>query len=57
MRRASSTWPIQEFLFPFLILDFKYGNREKAFENSNSVVLTNENGKKYFGDTNPLVAP
>ncbi|HOO11202.1 MAG TPA: ABC transporter permease, partial [Cyclobacteriaceae bacterium] len=40
--------------FSVFDFDFKYGNREKAFENSNSVVLTNETAKKYFGDTNPL---
>lgn len=40
--------------FSVFDFDFKYGNREKAFENSNSVVLTSETAKKYFGDTNPL---
>ncbi|MCB0491607.1 MAG: ABC transporter permease [Cyclobacteriaceae bacterium] len=41
-------------LFSIFDFDFKYGNREKAFENSNSVVLSHEAAKKYFGETNPL---
>lgn len=40
--------------FSVFDFDFKYGNRVKAFENSNSVVLTSETAKKYFGDSNPL---
>ncbi|MFZ1806336.1 MAG: ABC transporter permease [Cyclobacteriaceae bacterium] len=41
-------------LFSVFDFDFQYGNREKAFENSNSVVLSSETAKKYFGDANPL---
>ncbi len=38
----------------FSISDFKYGNRDKAFSNAGSVVITEEISKKYFGDNNPL---
>ncbi|MBL0742491.1 ABC transporter permease [Chryseolinea lacunae] len=40
--------------FTVFDFDFKYGNAAKAFENTNSVVLTEAMSKKYFGDTNPL---
>lgn len=40
--------------FTIFDFDFKFGNPEKAFENVNSVVITNETAKKYFGDSNPL---
>ncbi|MCC6835893.1 MAG: ABC transporter permease [Cytophagales bacterium] len=40
--------------FSVFNFEFKHGNPEKAFENSYSVVLTDETAKKYFGDTDPM---
>ncbi len=40
--------------FTVFDFDFKYGNRDKAFETANSVVITEEVSKKYFGEANPL---
>jgi putative ABC transport system permease protein len=40
--------------FTVFDFDFQYGNADKAFENSYSVVLTDATAKKYFGNTNPL---
>lgn len=40
--------------FTIFDFDFKYGNPNKAFETANSVVVTHETAKKYFGDANPL---
>jgi putative ABC transport system permease protein len=40
--------------FQVFNLEFLYGNPDKAFENSGSVVLTEAMAKKYFGETNPL---
>ncbi|MCG8330663.1 MAG: ABC transporter permease [Chitinophagales bacterium] len=33
---------------------FKYGNREQAFEQLNSVVLSTATAERLFGDTNPI---
>lgn len=40
----------------FTVFDFafRYGTPEHAFENSYSVVLTEETARKYFGDVNPM---
>ncbi|HTF19326.1 MAG TPA: ABC transporter permease, partial [Chryseolinea sp.] len=40
--------------FSVFDFDFKYGTAEHAFENSYSVVLTDETARKYFGDENPI---
>ncbi|MGC3947905.1 MAG: ABC transporter permease [Chryseolinea sp.] len=40
--------------FTVFDFDFKYGTPEHAFENSYSVVLTEETAHKYFGDENPM---
>lgn len=40
--------------FTVFDFDFKYGNPDKVFQNSNSVVITSAIAKKYFGETNPL---
>lgn len=40
--------------FSVFDFEFKFGNPLKAFENSNSVVLTERMAKKYFGDTDPM---
>jgi len=40
--------------FSIFDFDFKYGNPDKVFETSNSVVITEEVSKKYFGESNPL---
>jgi putative ABC transport system permease protein len=40
--------------FSVFDFDFKYGTPEHAFENSYSVVLTEETARKYFGDENPM---
>jgi len=40
----------------FSIFDFafQHGNPNKAFETSNSVVITSETAKKYFGENDPI---
>ena len=40
--------------FSVFDFEFKYGTPERAFENSYSVVLTEQTARKYFGDENPL---
>jgi putative ABC transport system permease protein len=40
--------------FQVFNLEFEYGNPQKAFENSGSVVLTKAMAKKYFGEENPM---
>jgi putative ABC transport system permease protein len=40
--------------FSVFDFEFQYGNRDKAFENSNSVVLTEASAKKYFGNIDPV---
>jgi putative ABC transport system permease protein len=45
---------VDSSFFTVFNFDFQYGNATKAFENTNSVVLTEAMAKKYFGDTNPM---
>ncbi|MCB0488855.1 MAG: ABC transporter permease [Cyclobacteriaceae bacterium] len=40
--------------FTLFDYDFEFGNRDKVFETTNSVVITHEIAKKYFGEANPL---
>ncbi|MEJ1241277.1 ABC transporter permease [Chryseolinea sp. T2] len=40
--------------FSVFNFEFKYGTPEHAFDNSYSVVLTEETARKYFGDENPM---
>jgi putative ABC transport system permease protein len=40
--------------FDVFDFDFKYGSADHAFDNSYSVVLTEEMAHKYFGDENPV---
>lgn len=40
--------------FTVFDFEFKYGTAENAFENSYSVVITEETARKYFGDENPM---
>jgi len=41
-------------LFTVFDFEFQYGNPDKAFEHSYSVVLTDATAKKYFGNSNPI---
>ncbi len=40
--------------FTIFDYDFQYGNPDKVFETANSVVITDEVARKYFGEINPL---
>lgn len=40
--------------FKVFDFEFKFGNASAAFENGNSVVLTEATSKKYFGDADPM---
>lgn len=40
--------------FTLFDYDFEFGNRDKVFETTNSVVITHDIAKKYFGEANPL---
>jgi putative ABC transport system permease protein len=45
---------VDSTFFSVFDLDFKYGNAAEALTVTNSVVLTDETSKKYFGNDNPL---
>jgi len=45
---------VDSTFFDVFDLDFKYGNPREALSVANSVVLTDEMSRKYFGDENPL---
>ncbi len=45
---------VDEHIFDIFSYEFKYGSKEGALSNPNSIVLTDEMSVRYFGDRNPV---